>query len=127
MSTVLLYVLSFIFTGAFVIYTKWQIVDEDDGPGYTPAEKKWHMAGLFMRLAVFSMAVVWVFFPAPHWSHLPLIFILNAASFDIGINIANRKPPLYTATHGWDGMVGKRKWLIYLVGLIASIATIKKG
>jgi hypothetical protein len=121
-----IYVLPFLFVVFFAIYTKYQIIDEDDGPGWTKSETIWHRSGLAMRIVVAIMGAVWVYFPAPNPKHYFLSMAICAAAFDIGINLLRGRGILDVGKGGSDAKIGKKKWFFYLVWILTSIFLIIK-
>jgi hypothetical protein len=115
-----LYFLSLAYTAFFVLYTKYQIIDEDDGAGWTDAETKWHRYGLLMRLTVALMGAAWVYLPAPNPVHFFIALPLAAAAFDLGINIARGRPIFDLGKGGWDAKIGIWKWVLYAAWFITT-------
>jgi len=121
MITALFYLIPILFVLFFANYTKWQIIDEDDGAGYTTADVKWHRAGLYMRAMVVFAMIGWLLPSRAHWEDLVLLLPILAIEWDISINLFRGRGWLDVGVGGWDGKIGKKKWLLYLIWLIVSI------
>ena len=116
------YVFSQLFVWSFVFYSKWQFIDEDDGPGYNLSDKKWHSWGALMRASLICVLCI-NFIPGRiAEGHYAIIGVLTLINWDLGLNMATKKDNLfYVASHGLDGLLGQKKWILYAAGLVASI------
>lgn len=113
----MIYLLSILFTIAFVYYTKWQFKNSRSGT--------WHNYGLIMRLLAITSPFIGQFFKIS-WQDLLLASSINIILWDVLINrIALKVKWSYVGfTSKLDVYLGKRKWVLYLIILLASI-TIK--
>ena len=119
---VLFYTIPTLFLVLFALYTKWQIKDEEDGTlGWSTADSMWHHFGLGMRGALFMAMLGWVFPVHVQWVDTILLIPILMIEWDTFINLARGRGLLDVGTGGWDAKIGKKKWIIYLVLLIAAI------
>ena len=116
-----IYILPLAFVLAFAAYTKYQIIDEDDGAGWTHSETMWHRCGLVMRACVALMGLAWVLLPAPPVKHYLLSAGICAAAFDIGINLFRGRPIFDVGQGGSDARIGKWKWVGYVIYFITVV------
>lgn len=121
-----LYVFSTFFVLWFVLYSKWQFIDEDDGPTYTKADRAWHFYGAVMRATVFFAVacgfIMSMYLPGHvQLLHIPVVGFLLLFEWDILLNLVRGKSLLYISTKGWNKALGKKKWLYYSIGLIVSL------
>jgi hypothetical protein len=118
MGRIAIYALPIIFMILFAFYTKHQLIDEDDGPGWTKSETIWHRAGLGMRILLMGIGGAWVYVPAPSPAYLFHSAAIGALVFDVALNLFRGKGFFYVGSKtgkGWDAAVGKWKWLIYFI------------
>ena len=115
------YLVPILFVLFFAYYTKWQIIDEDDGPNWTKADTKWHRAGLYMRLMVVLAMIGWLLPSKAHWKDLVLLLPILSIEWDVAINLFRGRHWLDVGVGGWDAKIGKKKWIGYLIALIVSI------
>lgn len=110
----------------FVLYSKWQFIDEDDGPTYTKADKAWHFYGAAMRVTVFFAVgcgfIMSMYLPGcVNLLHIPVVGFLLLFEWDMLLNKVRRKSLFYISDKGWNKALGKKKWLYYSIGLIVSL------
>lgn len=113
-----IYALPLAFVVVHAFYTKHQLIDEDDGPGWTSSETQWHRAGLMMRMIVLAIGAVWVYVPAPSPAYLFHSGSLCVLVFDVSLNLFRGKGFFYVGSKngkGWDAKVGQWKWPIYFI------------
>jgi hypothetical protein len=110
----MIYLLSILFTIAFVYYTKWQFKSSRTG--------KWHNYGLIMRLLAITSPFIGQFFKIS-WQDLLLASSINIILWDVLINrIALKVKWSYVGfTSKLDVYLGKRKWVLYLILLITTL------
>lgn len=116
----MIYLITILFTLAFVFYSKYQF--EDEKAGWAAAKSKWHPFGMAMRTLLFAALICNWFFPFDWWD-LILCGIINIILFDIGINIIALKVKWNYCgkTSAIDKNLGELKWYIYAVLLVTSI------
>ena len=113
---VIFILLALLFTTAFILYSKWQFIDDRGG-----VEGKWHPYGLIMRALVIFLPIL------VNDISLQDVFLsgmLCVIWWDIGINIIalNQKWWYVGTTAKWDKLFNKRtKWILYGTLLISSI------
>lgn len=102
-------------------YSKHQFIDEDDGPGWTPAETKWHRAGLAMFLTLPALGACWVFkVPAPSPAYLIHATLISALVFDMSLNLFRGRGLFYVGSKegkGFDAYVQQWKWVMYFIAI----------
>ncbi len=126
MTIILTYALPIAFIVSFAIYTKYQLIDEDDGPGWTFSETMWHRSGLAMRIIVFAIGLAWGYLPAPLEKYVLHSAAICATLFDIILNILRGKPILYYGAGGSDGRFKNLKWaILFGTVLVTTIFVIK--
>lgn len=110
----MIYLITSLFTLAFVYYSKYQFINGRAG--------KWHMYGATMRALMFTPFLL----PKSAFPDIVLAGVINCILFDVGINlIALHKPWNYTGTTSeWDKL-GQAKW--YLYGALLILAIIYKS
>lgn len=121
-----LYGFPMIFVMWFVFYSKWQFIDEDDGPTYTKADEGWHFYGAAMRATVFFAVacgfIMSMYLPVRvQLLHIPVVGFLLLFEWDMLLNKVRGKALFYISTKGWNKALGKKKWLYYSIGLIVSL------
>ena len=122
LAKVLFYAIPTLFIMFFALYTKWQIVDEDDGTSaWTEADTKWHRYGLFMRATFFVAMLGWLIPTAVQWVDSLLLMPIMMIEWDIAINVARGRGIWDVGTGGWDAKIGKKKWAIYFLFLLVAI------
>lgn len=119
---VLFYLISLVFIYWFAAeYSKWQFIDEDDGPGWNKSDTKWHRAGLIMRMCIALAMLGWIFPANVSFEHLVLLMPILAIEWDILLNLGRGKKWNYVGGGGWDAKIGQRKWCLYGIWLLGSI------
>ena len=114
----MIYVVTILFTLAFVFYSKYQF--DDEKAGWEKSKGLWHKFGFSMRALLFLGLLVYKFFPFSWWD-FAICIGLNVI-FDIGINIALGVKWFYTGqTSKLDKMFGKSKWFMYAIVIIGSL------
>lgn len=110
----MIYILSILFTFAFVYYTKWQFKSSRTG--------KWHNYGLAMRILAISSPFISQYFHCS-WEDLVLAAVINMILWDVLINIIALKTrwDYVGSTSRLDITIGKRKWKLYFLFLITTI------
>ena len=109
----MIYILSILFTVAFVYYSKWQFVNGRAG--------KWHVYGFLMRaLAIFTPFIVQYF--SATWQDYLLAGTINILLWELLINkVALNVDWFHTGTTSTlDKTLGKLKWIIYTIPLITA-------
>jgi hypothetical protein len=118
------YLYPILFSFLFGYYNGWQWTDEQDGV-YDPrkAKKRWKGASLALRTLAMSAPVLFFYFPAD-FSHYIIALSISLPLFDTTINLTRGMPIFYLGTTSRSDLIGKRKWLIYLI--IISLSVILK-
>lgn len=110
---ILLYTIS---TLLFAIYSKWQFVDDAGG-----VSGKWHPWGAWMRFIACLTPFITSLFPM-QWQNWLLATVIQLPVWDLGINIiALHVKALYLGTSAKTDQLKAKKWLLYLIALIAAI------
>lgn len=121
----MIYIVTILFTIAFVFYSKYQF-EEQRTKIYNG---KWHPWGMAMRILFFAGLILYKFFPFDWWDVL-LSGVINVILFEIGINVValHVKWNYNGTTSAIDMKVGKVKWYVYAISLVAAIVlkTFKK-
>lgn len=119
--------LTILYTLSIVEYTRWQVVDEQDGIEYGKSDSLWHKFGFISRLIVVTLIIFSAYSDIETaWYCFPFILFFNAFLFDVGINIRalNKDwdyiPEPEENSPVWDKLSYKWKWKFYLIGLAAS-------
>ena len=120
---VLFYLIPLAFTVLFASYTHWQIADKmNPDPGPNTDNQMWHKMGLYMRITVGLSMIGWIYPPKNvGLDDLFLLATLMMPLFDIAINYFRGFPLLYTSQWGWDGKIGKMKWVLYAALLMIAL------
>lgn len=108
------------FTVAFVLYTRFQLIDVKMEKG---SPRRWHPFGWVMRATVVAIPMYYALTHTfPRWQDVLLAACINILVFEVGINvIALHKDFLYNGgTAQLDKRLGKWKWVVYLLALIGS-------
>lgn len=113
----MIYVLSTLFTLAFVFYSKWQFSD-DRGE----SQGKWHSSGMIMRMLAVASPFLCQLYPS-EWQDYLLVGAINILLWELLINkIALNQKWLHVGTTAkTDIFLGKKKWLVYAVILLVTI------
>lgn len=120
--TALFYLYNILFTFLFVMYTKYQFIDEK--LGFAHSKGGWHKYGLAMRVFAYIAPFVGFFtIPATNWKDWLLCAAMLWPFWDIGINkFALGMPALYNgSTSTMDKKFKGIKWIAYAIFLIAAI------
>lgn len=116
MSFTVLLILFSCFTLLFSIYTKFQFED-DKGI----SESKWHPWGADMRIMCVVIPMITALFP-PQFLDWVVVSIVQMPWWDVCINIiALHVKALYLGTSAKTDQLKAKKWLLYLIALIAAI------
>lgn len=115
----MIYLVTILFTLAFIFYSKFQF--EDEKAGWTVAKSEWHPFGMAMRILFFVGLILSKYFPFDWWD-LILCGVINIILFDIGINVIalHVKWNYIGNTSEIDKKFGNAKWYIYAAILISS-------
>lgn len=110
----MIYLLTILYTLSDVMYSKYQFID-----GRTGA---WHAWRLVRVIVFFAALLCYQYFPF-QWEDIIVCGVINAALFDIGINvIALQMPVFYVGnTSGLDITFKKVKWFVYVCAAIAAL------
>jgi hypothetical protein len=114
----MIYLISILITLCFCFYTKYQLKDL-----WSNRKFEWKRWGMLMRaLIIFGLFEMQYF--KVNWQNGLLCGVLNIIIFEIGINlIALNKSVFYVGTTGQiDKHLGSKKWIIYIILLLSSIA-----
>jgi hypothetical protein len=116
----MIYLISILFTLAFIIYSKYQF--DDEKAGWNNSKGKWHPYGFIMRVLFFVGLLVYKYFPFDYWDLL-IAGAINIILWDIGINVFALKVKwnYEGETSSTDKKLGKSKWYVYACMLIGSI------
>jgi hypothetical protein len=114
----MIYLLSVLFTTAFILYSKWQFIDDRGG-----VSGKWHPYGWIMRtLAVFTPYLMQEYGTGT-WKDYLLAGAINIAWWEIGINIIalGQKWWHIGTTAKFDIKLKSWKWFFIFAFLITSL------
>lgn len=113
----MIYLLSILFTLIFVLYTKYQFIDDRGGPS-----GNWHKYGAGMRIAMFAIPFILQFFPGT-WQDYLLSGSINIMLWEVLINkIALNVDWFYLGTTSKiDIKFSKIKWILYTAFIIISL------
>jgi len=113
----MIYILSILFTLAFVLYSKWQFSD-DRGL----SSGKWHPYGMIMRALAIVSPFLCQMFPGS-WQDYLLSGAINIIVWEILINIIalGKKWWYVGVTSMIDLKLRKIKWKVYFAFLIVSL------
>lgn len=118
----LFYAIPTLFILFFALYTRAQIKDEEDGSlQWNLNDTEWHRQGLFMRIMFFVAMCGWAFPIKVQWVDTMLLIPILMIEWDTFINVARGRGVFDVGTGGWDAKIGKKKWYIYAIVLIAAI------
>ncbi len=100
------YVITILYTLAFVFYSKYQFEDKK-----VDAKNKWHVFGLIMRLIFISS-----------WQDIFFAAVISEILFEIGINVIALKQKVFYVggTSVWDKTLKIWKWV--LLGTLIPLA-----
>lgn len=126
----MIYILSLLFTLAFVYYSKWQFNERINAirsqhTFMSIANKKWHVYGMLMRLLAIVTPFILQYYSGT-WQDYLLAGSINILAWELLINkIALSKEWFYVGkTAKTDKYLGKYKWHLAFILLI--VATIIK-
>lgn len=108
--------LGILFTVLFADYSRWQFIDEDDGPGFNLSDEKWHTRRWQMAVVVWLTAL-----PAMPWPWFLFLGTTSAFLWPLSLNILRKKPLFHVGTSKWDKRLGKRQYWLFLGFWLASI------
>lgn len=110
----MIYLLSILFTIAFVYYSKWQFVNGRSG--------KWHTYGFLMRALAIVTPFVIQHFPSS-WQDYLFAGTINILLWELLINkIALGVDWFHVGTTSTlDKTFGKSKWIIYTIPAIVAL------
>lgn len=116
----MIYIVSIIFTVVFVIYQKWQFIDDCGG-----VSGKWHKWGALLRVILFGGGYLLQKFPST-WQDYIFAASINILMWEILINIVALKQHWWYngSTASFDKILGQYKWII-MVLLIVICSLIK--
>jgi hypothetical protein len=109
-----IYILSILFTIAFVYYSKWQFINGRAG--------KWHTYGFLMRALAVVTPFIMQRYPA-EWRDYLLAGTINILLWELLINkIALNVDWFHIGrTSFLDKTLGKTKWWIYTISVITAL------
>jgi hypothetical protein len=114
----MIYFLTILFTLSFVLYSKWQFIDDRGGPS-----GKWHPYGMIMR----ALAVITPYLAANYgstdWKNYLLIGSINIVLWEIAINVIalGQKWWHVGTTAKFDIKLKSWKWVVYFGLLITAL------
>jgi hypothetical protein len=114
----MIYILSLLFTTSFILYSKWQFIDDRGG-----VSGKWHPYGAIMRIiAVFTPFLMQEYGTA-NWKDYLLVGAINIAWWEIGINIIalGQKWWHIGTTAKFDIKLKSKKWILIGILLVVSV------
>lgn len=116
----MIYLVTILFTLAFVFYSKYQF--DDEKAGWEKSKGLWHPYGFIMRVLLFAALLVFRYFPFDWWD-FGICAVLSIVIWDIGINVFALKVKWnYDGTTSeTDKILKDKKWYIYIVFLIGSL------
>jgi len=120
-----------LFTILFALYQKWQFAHAKHGyysvlPEAIVASQRWHLYGALMRFSCVAYSLVSIWLP-PTWQDVVLSAAVCAPLWSILINVLALKKKWYysgvstSPKYEWDDL-GHVKWLVYSLGIIASVS-----
>lgn len=113
----MIYILSIICTLLWVVYQKWQFIDDKGG-----VSGKWHLWGALLRASLFLFGYLLQKYPST-WKDYLLSGAICIVLFEVGINIIalNQKWNYVGFTSEFDKKLSIYKWVIMGVFLVTAL------